>query len=125
MKWRLSPSTHYFKGTSCHFNLINSIPPSHTVTQCDQMLDYKVAILPQKGCLKCSHRSFPFKSDVFKLAKKSPDIWATLTRKWIAKNYEKSPNLVTLHTNYRRRNLLLKILFIFTAYLWPIYDRKV
>ena len=63
------------------------------------MLDYKVAKLPEKGCLKSSHSSFPLKSDFFKLAKKSLDIWATLTIKWIAKNFDKSPNLVILLRN--------------------------
>ena len=52
------------------------------------MLEYKVVMLPLKGCLKSSHISFPLKSDVFKLAKKSPDIWASLTRKWIVEIFK-------------------------------------
>ena len=34
--------------------------------------------------------------DVFKQPKKSTYIWATFARKCISKNFQKSPNLVTL-----------------------------
>ena len=37
------------------------------------------------------------KSDtVFQKAQKSPSIWATIVIKFIAKNFQKSPNLVTV-----------------------------
>ena len=35
---------------------------------------------------------------VSKLPKKSPNIWATFVRKFVAKTVKKSPNLVTLVT---------------------------
>ena len=34
----------------------------------------------------------------FKIAQKSPIFWATLESKFVAKNFQKSPNLVTLVT---------------------------
>ena len=39
------------------------------------------------------------KMDVFKTAKKSTHIWATFVRNFITKNFQNSPNLVTLHLN--------------------------
>ena len=34
--------------------------------------------------------------DVFKISKKSTYIWATFVRKFVTKNFQKSPNLETL-----------------------------
>ena len=38
-----------------------------------------------------------------KLSKKSPNIWATFARKFVAKNFQKLPNLVTLLERERER----------------------
>ena len=32
----------------------------------------------------------------YKIARKSSNIWATFVRKFVAQNFQKSPNLVTL-----------------------------
>ena len=68
--------------------------------QCDLMYYYKVAKLPPKGCLKRPKQFSLQNCDVFKVAKKSLDILATFTRKWITKNFQKSSNLVTLYITY-------------------------
>ena len=37
------------------------------------------------------------------MSKKSPNIWATFARKFVAKNFQKLPNLVTLLERERER----------------------
>ena len=39
----------------------------------------------------------------FKIAKKTPNIWATLERKFVIKSLQKSTNLVTLDAKQRKR----------------------
>ena len=39
--------------------------------------------------------------DVFKISKKSTYIWATFVRKFVTKNFQKSPNLVTLAVSWK------------------------
>ena len=55
----------------------------------------KVAIF-YKSAQKCNHSHFHFKIDVFKMSQMPPNIWATFERKFATKNFQKSPNLVTL-----------------------------
>ena len=40
---------------------------------------------------------------VFKIAKRSYHVWATFVRKFVAENFEKSPNLVTLTVRLEAR----------------------
>ena len=44
---------------------------------------------------------------IFKIAKKSPNIWTTFAREFVPKKFEKSPNLVTLTTAHATIPLLL------------------
>ena len=39
---------------------------------------------------------FYSKSNVINIAQKAPDIWATIVRIFFTRNFQKSPNLVTL-----------------------------
>ena len=56
----------------------------------------KSSPISTKRCQKNSNRRFCFKSAIFKMAKKPPNIWATFERKFTTKNFQKSPNMVTL-----------------------------
>ena len=43
---------------------------------------------------------FYSKSNVINIAQKAPDIWATIVRIFFTRNFQKSPNLVTLPVSY-------------------------
>ena len=52
---------------------------------------------------KSYHNSFSLIIDVFRNSpKESFNIWATFVRKFVTKNLQKSPNLVTLGSQFRR-----------------------
>ena len=61
--------------------------------QCDQMFVHKVAQLFAKRCPK-SRQSPTFRC--FKYPKMSPNSWLVMTSKFVTKNFQKSPHLVTL-----------------------------
>ena len=70
----------------------------------------------------------------FKRAQKSQYIWATFGRKFVAKNFKKSPNLVTLvvtlATDYKPVKLdtdhlgSIPSIYIYVISLWPNFDYK-
>ena len=57
-----------------------------------------------KSCPKSSLTSLTFLQCFSKLPKKSPNIWVTLVIQFVTKEFQKSPNLVTLNSQYRRKN---------------------
>ena len=61
-----------------------------TIDQCDQMLKNKYPKIFQKVTTEVYARKWMFS----KLPKKSTYIWATCVRKFVTKNFQKSPNLV-------------------------------
>ena len=65
-------------------------------TLCDQMLEYKVAHFLQKLAEKKQQQFLLKKWRVSKWAKMSPNISATFVRNFVVKNFQKSPNLITL-----------------------------
>ena len=52
---------------------------------------------------KRSHSKFLFKSDIFKIAQKSPDILATFEIKIVAKSLQKYPDLIKQFCNMQKR----------------------
>ena len=65
--------------------------------QCDQMLGIKVAQMSAKVAHKGNHRNIYSKSDIFESSPKCFQIVCILyVRKFAVKNFNKSPNLVTL-----------------------------
>ena len=74
--------------------LFNALPAKFSATRCWNKK------LPNFS--KNSHSSFYLKSDFFKMDQKLQNIWITLVRKCVAKNFQKSPNLVTLQPINKR-----------------------
>ena len=64
--------------------------------QCDQMLKLKEAQIVPKEAKKINDSSFYLKGIFFKISQKY--ILANLLEKYFVKNFQKSPNLVTLLT---------------------------
>ena len=59
-------------------------------------MEEKVAQISEPLLKKQLKRCFNHKVIVFKIAKRSLNIWATFVRKFVAKEFQKSKNLVTL-----------------------------
>ena len=81
----------------------------------DQMINFKIAQFPLKVAQKVDALSFYSKSYVFQNRPKSKlNTLAILLRKFDTKNFQKSPNLVTLLTRglFRGRGALLDWIFV-------------
>ena len=77
----------------------NEILPTLLVngsTRCDQMLDYKSFPNVFKSCLNNIHSWFYINWSFSKQPKCQQSFWATFESEFVAKSFQKSPNLVTL-----------------------------
>ena len=74
----------------------DSRPSSVSPQQCDQILEHKRSPNVSKSCPTSSHNCFSFINLFSKWTKKSTIIFGTFISKFVANNFQKSPNLVTL-----------------------------
>ena len=98
--------------SSRSLSLLGPLSPLHNgpnlviFRQRDQILKLKVAQVFRKVAQKVTSPVWLKMWWFSQLPKKSPNIWATFVTKFIAKKFQKSPNLVTLFSGLRCRSIL-------------------
>ena len=93
------------------------LPLEMICDQCDQTLERKSCPTVSKSCLNNIHSSFT-QIDLFENGPKVTNLfWATFVSKFVAKNFEKSPNLVALFVKkdwVRCENISIRNLILFS-----------